>query len=78
MLPLRPKVGDCSLSTISFFFIGTLAFVGLFVHPSIMFIFTIFGMLVFFKLGFLMVSLSGLIGIFLSMIFMIIKLRNNQ
>jgi hypothetical protein len=63
---------------LAFFFIGTMAMVGLFLHPSAMFVFTMIGMIIFWALGFMMVSLSGLIGLFISFILMMIKLRNQR
>ena len=64
--------GDESLF-MAWFFIGTLAFTGVFMGAEICLILTIVGLVVFWKLGFIILSLASLMGVVASAILLLIK-----
>ena len=59
----------------SFFFIGTMIFTGLAFSGEIALIATIFGMIVFFALGFIQVGLTGVVSIIISAIIILVRLK---
>jgi len=62
----------------SFVFVGTMMFVGIAIGPIAGIILTIIGMITFYALGLLQVSLTGIIAVTVLLIFLGIKTRENQ
>lgn len=67
--------GDESLF-ISFIFIGTMSMIGVAVSAVASILLTIFGMIIFFALGFYKIALSGLISIIVGLLLIMFKVKN--
>lgn len=59
----------------SFFFIGTMIFTGLSFSGAIAMIAMIFGMIVFYALGFIQISLTGVVGIIISAVIILVRIK---
>jgi len=59
----------------SFFFIFTMAFVGIAISAEMSLVFTILGMIIFYLMGFIQVTASGLISIIISAVIILVRLK---
>jgi hypothetical protein len=56
-------------------FIGTMTFIGLALSPEASLIFTLFGMIIFYWIGFIFISLSGLVSLVIAGLIILLRLK---